>query len=381
MKRLVQIVIFVFMLTGAFSLVACAGNAADPSDFAANDPLNATYLIEGQDVRLVDGRCERPAAPDSATKTRTIVLGQPVAGDLDGTGGEDAVVLLRYDPGGSGIFYCLAAAISGDRQYKGTNAVLLGDRIVPRDIKLSHRVVVVRYTDRLPAEPMSAYPTIDKIAALALVNGQLTAIGPLLDGHVTIGHEVRAFQPCNGSESLWLVGTSPALREITAAYRRMPPDKKHYRPVFAVLAGKRVAPPPDGFGADYEAAFRATHLVKMAPGENCSPDVGRTGPPSATEDKISFDVATFDEDGLYGPTGAKRALSYAFCIPAGPPHRSEVAQIDQTVAFYTASPGRTDCGTHEILCIGSTHQKDYRGVLRRLAQLPYVQRINQSFFE
>ena len=37
-------------------LTACAGNAVERLDNAAADPLNAAYLIEGQAVRLVDGR-------------------------------------------------------------------------------------------------------------------------------------------------------------------------------------------------------------------------------------------------------------------------------------------------------------------------------------
>jgi hypothetical protein len=285
MKPWGRIIILVFMPMAVFSLVVRTGNAADRLDRAANDPLSATYLIEGQDVRLVAGRNESSAAPGSAIKIITTVLGRPVTGDLDATGGEDAVLLLTYDPGGSGIFYYLAAAISVDNRYQGTNAVLLGDRIVPRDIRISHRVVVVRYTDRRSDEPMSAHPTIDKVVAHTVENGQLTAIGPLVEGRVTIGHEVRAFQPCNGSQSLWLMGASPALKVLMAAYRRMLPLEKPYHPVFAVLAGKRTAPPADGFGAEYEAAFWATHLVVMDPEANCTPEVGGTGPPLTVEDE------------------------------------------------------------------------------------------------
>ena len=365
----------------ALSLLAGAGHAAERMDRAASGPLNATYWIEGQEIRLVDGRFERPTAPDSAIKTRATALGRPVYGDLDANGGEDAVLLLTYDPGGSGIFYYLAAAISVDSRYQGTHAALLGDRIVPRDIKISNRVIVVRYTDRRPAEPMSAYPTIAKRAALAVVNDQLAAIGSLVEGRVTIGHEVRAFQPCNGHEALWLMGSSPALKEIMAAYRRVPSDEKPYRPVFAVLSGKKVAPPTDGFGADYNAAFVATHLVRMEPGPNCPRHVGRIDSRLPIDGKITFDMATLDADGLYGPVGAKRALAYEFCIPAMAPHRAEVARTDPTVQFFALSPGRIGCGTHEMLCIGSTHQKDYRGVLRRLTELPYVQRIDQLFWE
>jgi len=51
---------------------------------------------------------------------------------------------------------------------------------------------------------------------------------------------------------------------------------------------------------------------------------------------------------------------------------SAAAQLDQyatdplnaTVKFFAQSPGRIGCGKDENLCIGSTHQKDFRRVLQ-----------------
>ncbi len=97
--------------------------------------------------------------------------------------------------------------------------------------------------------------------------------------------------------------------------------------------------------------------------------------------KITFDISKLDESGLYGPLDGKRALSYEFCIPDTVQNRTEVKRIDPTVKFFTESPGRIGCSKHESLCIGSTHQKGFRRVLKRLAGLTYVQRIDESFFE
>jgi hypothetical protein len=47
----------------------------------------------------------------------------------------------------------------------------------------------------------------------------------------------------------------------------------------------------------------------------------------------------------------------------------------------SGSPGRLGCDTYENLCIGSTHQKNFKDVLRGLAELPYITRIDQSFLE
>ncbi len=97
--------------------------------------------------------------------------------------------------------------------------------------------------------------------------------------------------------------------------------------------------------------------------------------------KITFDISKLNESGLYGPLDGKRALSYEFCIPDTVHHRTEVKRINPTVKFFAQSPGRIGCGETENLSIGSTHQKDFRRILQRLAELKYVQRIDESFFE
>ena len=94
-----------------------------------------------------------------------------------------------------------------------------------------------------------------------------------------------------------------------------------------------------------------------------------------------LDASVLDEDGLFGPPGGKRALSYAFCIPDTVENRTEVEQIDATITFFAESPGRMGCGKGESLCIGLTHQKDFAVILRRLVELTYVQRIDQRFFD
>ena len=97
--------------------------------------------------------------------------------------------------------------------------------------------------------------------------------------------------------------------------------------------------------------------------------------------KITFDLDPLDEEGLRGPPDGRRALSYEFCIPNTPRHVAEVSAIDSTVQCMAGSPGRIGCGADQSLCIGSTHQEDFRGVLRQLAELEYVERIDEAFFE
>ena len=96
---------------------------------------------------------------------------------------------------------------------------------------------------------------------------------------------------------------------------------------------------------------------------------------------IEFDLDRLDENGLRGPADGKVAVSYEFKIPDTPEHRAEVRGIDSTVEFMGQSPGRIGAGDGECLCIGSTHQPDFREVLGRLAALDYVDRIIECHFE
>ena len=151
---------------------------AGPPDGAFCGALNATYLIEKQPVHLVDGRAEVQTAPGSAIKITTVVFGKPAYGDLSHDGREDAALFLKHDPGGSGTFYYVAAAIAAKNGYHGTNAVFLGDRVSPRTIHIRNGVIIAEFDDRKPDQPMAVAPSIAETIYLELNEGCLTAIKP-----------------------------------------------------------------------------------------------------------------------------------------------------------------------------------------------------------
>ena len=264
-----------FFLGASITLAGGGGDAADPSQTVAADPLNATYTIGANEIRLSGGRSELQTAPGSAMRTKTLAFGKPVCGDLDGDGDEDAAVIIVQDPGGSGTFYYIGAALGVKGGYRGTNAVLLGDRVAPLKVDIRNGVIFIDYRDRRPEEPMAIAPSVGKSAYLTLKNGKLTPIKPLekgeqvLKGWVTIGHEVRSFAPCSQADELWLIGKSPALSAIVTAYRETLPKPTPYTPLFMVLAGKVTAPVASGFGAEYTAAFYATQLVRVPSKGSC----------------------------------------------------------------------------------------------------------------
>jgi hypothetical protein len=95
----------------------------------------------------------------------------------------------------------------------------------------------------------------------------------VLEGWVTIGHEVRAFQPCGHPESLWLDPASDGFKAVQQAYAGMlPPDAQPYTPVFMTLAGRLAEAATDGFGRDYGAGFRNSQFLQAWPRGNCRAD-------------------------------------------------------------------------------------------------------------
>ena len=144
------------------------GKGAAPSAPLMADYKNATYMIEGQPVTLTNGRAESAAAPGSSAKVVTQYFGNEATGDLNGDGMPDVAFILTRTTGGSGTFYYVTAAIKTDSGYRGTDAVLLGDRIAPQSTEIRDGKVIANYVDRNPGEPMTARPSLGKSLYLKL---------------------------------------------------------------------------------------------------------------------------------------------------------------------------------------------------------------------
>lgn len=126
------------------------------------DPRNATYLVDGQAITLVNGVAEVEVAPGSASKQVTRYFGNEVDIDLNGDGAMDSAFLLVQDSGGSGTFFFVVAALNTPAGYVGTNAVFIGDRIAPQSTMVDPNNAaqfIVNYADRKADEPMSAQPS------------------------------------------------------------------------------------------------------------------------------------------------------------------------------------------------------------------------------
>ncbi len=111
------------------------------------DVNKISYVIDGETLALGDS---------------LKVFGQPVYGDFNSDGKQDAAVLLVSNPGGSGTFYYAVLAINKGDKYVATNALLLGDRIAPQTVEVREGRAIYNYADRALTDPMVTPPSIGK---------------------------------------------------------------------------------------------------------------------------------------------------------------------------------------------------------------------------
>ncbi len=97
--------------------------------------------------------------------------------------------------------------------------------------------------------------------------------------------------------------------------------------------------------------------------------------------KFTFDISKIDAAGLSGTGSGKVSVDYEFCIPANEKTMSAVQGIDPSLKVMKKGRGRIGCSKEQWLCLGNTQQKNWRGILDQLADLDYVERIDQTFFE
>ncbi len=138
------------------------------------DYQNISYKIEGESITLKNGVAITEITPDSVTKKTTRYFGNSSEGDLDEDGKTDIGIILTQDAGGSGKFYYIAVAIKTEAGYKGSNAILLGDRIAPQNTEIRSGYLIVNYAERAQGEPMTASPSIGKSKYLILKNDILS---------------------------------------------------------------------------------------------------------------------------------------------------------------------------------------------------------------
>lgn len=115
--------------------------------------------VEGSDYKTmtiyISGR------PITLGSQGTQYFGNEARGDINRDGVSDVSFLITHEPGGSGTFFYLVGALQQrDGSYKGSQAMLIGDRIAPQTTEYRNGLIIVNYAERRPLDPMTAQPSM-----------------------------------------------------------------------------------------------------------------------------------------------------------------------------------------------------------------------------
>ncbi len=89
------------------------------------------------------------------------------------------------------------------------------------------------------------------------------------------------------------------------------------------------------------------------------------------EEKIAFELDFTNQ----------QIIDFEFCIPKSKMAEQRVSEINTSIQFNESS-GRIGCNTDQYLCLGSVNSSPTsRDLLCRLSLLPFINRIDQNFWE
>ncbi len=232
-------------------------------------PLDATYRIDGREITLRNGRAE--------TDEPHVYLLQddPVFGDLNGDGLEDAALLLRKEvvgsPDSSPLY--VTVAIQTNDGYLGSTAVELDDSITNAQQSISYEVL---YTEMLRQEQMqddvAQVPSERIVRYFTLVGGYLSeSVVPngayVLTGNYTYSDDEQTFTTCDG-DVYWIADGSPARAALMAIYEQRT-VLEDANAVLATVIGTSVAVPDEGSGTEYEQALSIVRILSSPNDTDC----------------------------------------------------------------------------------------------------------------
>lgn len=121
------------------------------------EAAEASYSgIEAQPVRLHQGVWEgEPFTPGGASRPRvTLAPDFRLAGDLQGKGARDAVVILTQSSGGSGVFDFVAVLQRHDNDIVNVGTASLGDRVQIRTARIEARQIILDVVQAGPEDAL-----------------------------------------------------------------------------------------------------------------------------------------------------------------------------------------------------------------------------------
>ncbi len=165
MKKVISIILVLIAVFGLWFIFVKTSDTSNSQKInkviGHPDASNATFIFDDGPITLKKGSNSQSVIPGGELTQDTILTDTVGFGDINGDKKEDSVSAIAQSGGGSGVFIYLGAYVSGPLDYKGSNAVFVGDRIEPKSISISSDgVIIFKYLDRKPNEPYAAEPTV-----------------------------------------------------------------------------------------------------------------------------------------------------------------------------------------------------------------------------
>jgi hypothetical protein len=213
------------------------------------NPLNATFLHNGENLTFENGTY-------NDEHHTLITTRDPVYGDVDGDGTEDAVFIFTDQ--NEGTFY-LALALNDETGFLGLETVPLEVENEPV-LHINNEIISVSGDNSnlmyyiLTGTTLSAYE----------------ADGTLTPGTYVFDGEQQTFTPCGSSTTYSISPTSPALPVLTSIYteRRNTIEGTHF--VYVVITGNVVTVPTEGADLPYDSAYEILTVVKAPKMGRCA---------------------------------------------------------------------------------------------------------------
>ncbi len=145
-KKIITIIIVLLIITGGWYFFSTKNN----SELPITSPLDTTYSINGESFEFINGIAEK-TNPYSEIPRKISVFEEPIIGDIDEDGNEDASVILTENKDENTDLYYVAITANTKGQYKGTNTIFLGENIDLKTFKIEEGRVKIKYTaDKIP---------------------------------------------------------------------------------------------------------------------------------------------------------------------------------------------------------------------------------------
>jgi hypothetical protein len=123
---------------------------------------NIAYTIEGSLFRMSNGVAFMP--PNATTRATTTItyFGKEVRTDFNNDKEIDIAFLVTSVENTVSSNFYIVTALQKEKQYTGTNAILIGKDIIPLSTHYENKTIVVRFTTKFtPNKPQARYFTVE----------------------------------------------------------------------------------------------------------------------------------------------------------------------------------------------------------------------------